>query len=128
MDRPISPTMHGALDYSTIAATAVAPHLLDFPKEAAWAAYALAGGYLALSAFTDYPPAVKRAVPLKAHGAADVVMGLAVPALPWLLGFGGDRKARNFFLGLTAVTLAVTALTDWSPRRNRFDVFRRSRN
>lgn len=128
MDKPISPTMHGALDYSTIAATAAAPHLLNFPKEATWAAYALAGGYLALSAFTDYPPAVKRAVPLKAHAAADAVMGFAVPALPWLLGFGDNKKARNFFLGLTAVTLAVTVLTDWSPRKSRFGAFRRSSN
>ena len=31
MEKPISPTMHGALDYSTIAATAAAPKLLDFP-------------------------------------------------------------------------------------------------
>lgn len=113
MERPITPTMHGALDYSTIAATAAAPHLLDFPKKATMAAYALAGGYLALSALTDYPPSLKRAVPLKAHGAADVVMGLAIPALPWVLGFARDRKARNFFLGLTAVTMVVTALTDW---------------
>jgi hypothetical protein len=117
MQKPISPSMHGALDYSTIAATAAAPRLLGFPERAAQAAYALAGGYLALSALTDYPPALKRAVPLRAHGAADVVLGLAIPALPWVLGFAKNRPARNFFLGLTAVTMVVTALTDWSPGR-----------
>jgi hypothetical protein len=116
MEKPISPRLHGALDYSTVAATAAAPRLLGFPERAAWAAYALAGGYLALSALTDYPPAVKRAVPLKAHGAADVALGLALPALPWLLGFAKSRPARNFFLGLTAVTVVVTALTDWTPK------------
>lgn len=120
MDKPISPTMHGALDYSTVAATLAAPKLFNFPARAAGAAYALAGGYLLLSALTDYPPAVKRAVPLKAHAAADTVVGLALPALPWALGFARDKGARNFFLGLTAVTMAVTALTDWNPKKRRF--------
>ena len=113
MEKPISPTMHGALDYSTMAAKLAAPKLLDFPDRAAQAAYALAAGYLALSAFTDYRPALKRAVPLKAHGAADAVLGLAIPALPWLLGFSENRRARNFFLALTGITMVVTALTDW---------------
>lgn len=116
MKKPISPTMHGAIDYSTIAATAVAPRLLGFPERAASAAYMLAGGYLALSALTDYPPAVKRTIPLQAHGMTDVMLGLAIPALPWVLGFEHNRKARNFFLGLTALTMVVTALTDWRSR------------
>jgi hypothetical protein len=114
MQKPISPTIHGALDYSTMAATLAAPKLLDFPTRAAWTAYALAGGYLAMSALTDYPPAVKRAVPLKAHGATDAVLGFALPALPWLLGFQRDKRARNFFLALTGITMVVTALTDWN--------------
>ena len=119
MRRPISPTAHGAIDYTTVAATLAAPMLLNFPKRAAGAAYALAGGYLALSALTDYPPALSRRVPLKAHGAADTLLGMAIPALPWMLGFARDRRARNFFLGLTGLTMAVTALTDWNGNRRR---------
>lgn len=113
MEKPISSTAHGALDYSTMAAVLAAPKLLDFPPKAAATAYTLAAGYLAMSALTDYPPALKRALPLKAHGATDAVLGLALPALPWLLGFASDRRARNFFLGLTGITMIVTALTDW---------------
>jgi hypothetical protein len=41
------------------------------------------------------------------------VLGALLPALPFVLGFGRDRAARNFFLGLAAVTVAVTMLTDW---------------
>jgi hypothetical protein len=117
MKKPISPRMHGNLDYSTVAAVAAAPTLLGFSGRAARSAYALAGGYLVLSALTDYPPAVRRTVPLQVHRATDSLMGAATPALPWLLGFADNRKARNFFLGLTAVTVAVTLLTDWRPRR-----------
>lgn len=114
MEKPISPALHGALDYSTMAATLAAPKLLGFPPRAAQAAYSLAGGYLALSALTDYPPALKRAVPLKAHGAVDAVLGLALPAVPWLLGFAADKRARNFYLALTGITMIVTGLTDWN--------------
>ena len=117
MQKPISPTGHGILDYSTIAATAAAPRLLGMRGRAATTAYTLAGGYTALAALTDYKPAIKRAVPLRVHEAVDIGMGLVVPMLPWALGFARNRRARNFFLGLTAVTMAVTALTDWKPRR-----------
>lgn len=119
MKRPISPRMHGALDYSTIAATAVAPRTLGLSRRAARSAYGLASGYLVLSALTDYPPAVRRLVPLRMHAATDAALGVSTPLLPWLLGFSDDRRARNLFLGLTAVTLGVAALTDWSekPRR-----------
>lgn len=117
MRKPISPTTHGILDYSTMGAALAAPRALGMPERAALLTYSLAAGYLAMSALTDYRPAVKRAVPLKAHAAVDMGLGLALPMLPWALGFANDRRARNFFLGLTAITATVTALTDWSTRR-----------
>jgi hypothetical protein len=113
MAKPISPTLHGVLDYATVATTLLAPRLLDFPEPAARASRLLAGSYLGLSLLTDYPLAARRVVPFKAHGAAEVASGMVLPMLPWALGFAGDRTARNFFLGLTAVTAVVASLTDW---------------
>ncbi|MDB4887457.1 MAG: hypothetical protein JWN79_2895 [Gemmatimonadetes bacterium] len=118
MRKPISPRLHGVIDYSTSAAVAIAPRLLGFPKPARMLADSLAGGYTGLSAMTDYPLGVKRVVPFKAHGAAELAIGLALPAAPWLLGFADNRPARNFFLGLTAVTMVVAALTDWEGEAN----------
>lgn len=86
---------------------------MRFPREARILCDALAGGYTGLSAVTDYPMSVKRAVPFKAHGATEAVLGLALPAMPWLLGFSRHRAARNFMFGLTALTFVVAALTDW---------------
>jgi hypothetical protein len=120
MQKPISPTVHGILDYSTMAAAAAAPRLLGMPGRAARTTYALAGTYSALSALTDYRPAVRRTVPLRVHEAVDIGLGLMLPMLPWLLGVSRHRRTRNFFLGLTAVTIAVTALTDWKPVRRRW--------
>ena len=114
MKKPISPTMHGVIDYATVATTATLPRLLGFPRHAEQACYALAGGYGGLSSVTNYPLAVKRKVPFKVHGMAEAAVGLALPFLPWMLGFAKHRPARNFFLGLTALTAVTAALTDWN--------------
>lgn len=114
MKKPITPRLHGVLDYLTSATVAAAPMLLKFPAPASRLAYGLAGSYTSLSAVTDYPLSAKRVVPFKGHGIAEVALGALIPALPWVLGFADDRKARNFFLGLTAVTAVVALLTDWS--------------
>lgn len=114
MKKPISPMMHGVMDYATVAATAAVPRLMNFPARATRAADALAGGYGVLSSLTDYPLGAKRVVPFRGHGIAEAAVGVAIPMLPWALGFAGNRGARNFFLGLTAVTFVVAALTDWS--------------
>ena len=113
MRKPISPRIHGVLDYATVAAVAAAPQVLDLPENAERLCYALAGGYAALSALTDYPLSVRRTVPFPAHGVVEGVIGLALPALPWLLGFEDDRTARNLCFGLTALTAVVAAMTDW---------------
>lgn len=114
MRKPISPTLHGVLDYGTVVATAAAPSLFGFPPQAARLAYGLAGSYLGLSLVTDYPLAARRAVPFPAHGATEVAIGAALPLLPRLLGFADHRAARNFFIGLTIVTAVVASLTDWT--------------
>ena len=114
MKKPISPRMHGVLDYSTLLTTAATARLLNFSRPAARTALGWAAGYGALSALTDYPLAVRRTVPFRTHGMVDATLGLMLPMAPWLFGFARDRKARNFFFGLTALTLLVTALTDWN--------------
>ena len=113
MRKPISPRVHGIIDYGTSLAVAAAPQVFDFPPAARHLARGLATGYTGLSAVTDYPLAAKRMVPFKAHGAAELAIAAALPVLPWALGFADNKAARNLFLGLTALTLVVSALTDW---------------
>lgn len=113
MDKPISPRVHGVLDYATVVATAAAPRVLGFPEQAARLCYGLAGGYLGLALLTKYPLSAKAVVPFKAHGAAEVALGAVLPALPRALGFSDRPAARNFLWGLTALTAVVAALTDW---------------
>jgi hypothetical protein len=121
MRKVIDRGTHGLLDYATMAALFLAPRFLRMPKRAGRAARGLAAGYTALSALTDSPLAVRRAVPWKAHGAVDKLLGVAIPALPWVMGVSRNRNARNLFLGLAAVTLVVTALTDWADEDDEYD-------
>ena len=119
MQKPITPFAHGVLDYATAATVAAAPKLMKFPDNAARAAYMLAAGYTGMSAMTDYPLSARRALPFKAHGVSEAVIGALLPALPWMLGFAKHRPARNFFIGLAALTAVVALLTDWSKQSER---------
>jgi hypothetical protein len=117
MQKPITPTIHGALDYATSALVAVAPRVWDFPKPARVLCDSLAAGYTGLSSVTDYPLAAQRIVPFKMHGAAEVAIGAFLPAAPYLFGFAEHKAARNFFFALAGVTAVVAALTDWDARQ-----------
>jgi hypothetical protein len=116
MHKPISPFAHGVIDYATSAAVAIAPRALNFPAPARKLCDSLAVSYTGLSAVTDYPLSVKRVAPFKVHGAVELAIGAALPAMPFLLGFARHRAARNFFFGLTALTVGVALLTDWNKR------------
>ena len=113
MQKPISPRVHGMIDYTTSAAVAAMPAMVRMPKPATALFETLAATYTGISAFTDYPLSLKRAIPFKAHGAAELISAVALPAMPWVLGFSKHRAARNLCFGLAAVTLVVAALTDW---------------
>src|SRR4051812_11544014 len=113
MPKPISARTHGMIDYGTAATVAAAPALLNVPKPARNLFEGLAAGYAGLSAVTDYPLSVRRTVPFKAHGAAELAIGALLPVMPWLLGFADNKAARNICFALTGLTLVVSALTNW---------------
>ena len=113
MQTPITPTLHGILDYTTSVAVAAAPRIWDMPPNATRLFESLAVGYTGLSTVTDYPMSLERVVPFKAHGAVEVAIGVALPFMPYALGFSGNKAARNLCFGLSAITFVVAALTDW---------------
>jgi hypothetical protein len=119
MPKPISPRVHGMIDYGTSAAVAAAPAVLDIPRTARNLFESLATAYTGLSSVTDYPLSLKRLIPFKVHGATELAIAAVLPAMPWLLGFGDDRAARNMCIGLSAFTLVISALTDWDQRNRK---------
>lgn len=123
MQKPITPTVHGVLDYMTSAAVAAAPRIINSPPAATNLFGTLAAGYTGLSAVTDYPLSVKRLVPFKGHGAAELAIGVALPLLPYALGFADHKPSRNLCFALAGITFVVAALTDWDAvaRERRLD-------
>src|SRR2546423_13043459 len=113
MPKPISPRAHGIIDYGTSAAVAATPAVFDIPRAARNLFEGLATGYTGLSSLTDYPLSLKRLVPFKVHGAAELAVAAVLPAMPGLLRLADDRAARDMCLVPSALILAVLPLTGW---------------
>ncbi len=109
----ISPTVHGAIDYSSVGLLLLAPRLLGLRGRARTLSYFFGAAYLLVSALTDYKLALKRLIPFRAHGLIEISSAPLLVALPLLLGAWKQPQARNFFLALAGAVTAVYALTDW---------------
>ena len=114
--KPISPTVHGVLDYMTCAFFALAPSLFGLSGAYATVCYVLAGGYLVISLLTAMPLGVVKAIPFWLHGRLELVSGLVFIASPWLFGFAENTTARNLSIGSGIVFLLVYSLTQWYPQ------------
>ena len=108
--KPLTPRLHGFVDYAACGLMAAAPALLKLSPQARTASYALAGSYLGVSALTDYPPALSRMIPFPLHG--KIELG-TLPVL-LLLGARMEGRDRAYFLGLAGMVAGAYALTDWT--------------
>jgi hypothetical protein len=108
----ISDTVHGILDYLTVAIFALAPSILGLTGFAALASYALAAIHLAMTLLTNMPLGVIRVIPMRLHALVEMLVGpilvVAALALPTMLG---DR--REFFLVMGLLILAVWLLSSY---------------
>ncbi len=102
---------HRVLDYVTVVAFALAPKAVGLVGAASTLAYALAGVHLLLTLVTQCPGGRARPVPLRVHGAIELVVGLALVVLPWLAGWTG--VARTFYVVAGVVILCVWAASDY---------------
>jgi hypothetical protein len=114
--KPISPTLHGVLDYLTCGFFLVAPSEFDFTGTYAVVCYLLAGGYLVISLLTNMPFGLLKVIPFWLHGKLELVSGPVFIASPWIFGFASNGTARNLFVAVGVVFLVVYALTQWYPQ------------
>ncbi|WP_102127021.1 hypothetical protein [Deinococcus planocerae] len=111
--KPISPRLHGIIDYVACGTMVAAPSLLGLNGTARTASYAFAGTYFVISALTDYPPALSRMIPFPLHGKIELSSVPALAALPFLVSALKGSKERAYFLGLAGVVVGTYSLTDW---------------
>lgn len=113
MNKPITRLQHGFIDYPYVAVVSTAPVLFGFRNEpaAVLMCRVLSGSILVSSIFTRAEWGVLRVVPFKTHLALDVLGSVTALSAPWLMGFSGNRQARNTFLMTGLFGLAAVLLT-----------------
>lgn len=111
--KPISPTAHGAIDYSSVGLMLLAPKMLGLKGSAKTLSHLFGLTYLVVSALTDYKLAIKRLIPFRAHGLIEISSAPLLVVVPLLFGAWKQKKGRNFFLILAATVATVYSLTDW---------------
>jgi hypothetical protein len=109
----LNPRIHAFLDYALAIALALAPMLFDFIGTARVLCFVLAGSILVLSLLTRYPLGVIRAIPFKIHGYIELAAGIFTLAAPWILNFDQIGLARNLFIGVGVLVVALFIVTDY---------------
>lgn len=113
MNRPITPAVHGAVDYGFLVSQLAVPRLLRLNRSARFLFGAFGVLQGALNACTDQPLAIKRLVPFAVHGRIEKASAPIYVLAPILAGVVKDPRARGYWLGMGAVLVANFNLTDW---------------
>lgn len=112
MHDTLSPSAHGLVDYMTVLVFALAPTLFQFDGIPALLAYGLAGVHLVLTLSTRFPMGMFDGIPLRAHGALELVVSVALIILPWVAGFI-QPGAQWFFPFMGIFVFLVWLLSDY---------------
>lgn len=109
---PITPRMHGTLDYPLAAILLAGPFLFDFDQATATAVVLAIGVAAAgLAVGTAWSRGIVHLVAPLLHGILDIGATSALIAAPFLGGFSGDHTATSFCLAVGGSGLAATLLT-----------------
>ncbi len=113
MTKPISPTMHAALDYGLGATLLTVPHVLGLSSRARVFFGAFGALAIVVNALTDTPLSVRRVIPFRTHRAIDLATDPLYLIVPLVSGIAREPRARALWLGSTALLAGSVALTDW---------------
>jgi hypothetical protein len=111
--RVFSPRIHAVLDYLVVAFLLVAPRVLNFPSDAMALAAQVAGVHFFLACLTSYPGGALPLVPFSVHGGMEILLGLLLSILPWLIGPETPMSVRVFFTAAGIGFLFLWRLTDY---------------
>jgi hypothetical protein len=109
--KPISPTLHGCLDYATVSLFLASPTLLGLNGAAATVAYALAGVHALMTLITDFRLGAARVLPFAYHGWVERVVGPVLVVLPFGMGF--DAPGRIFYVAMGIIIVLVGLLSNY---------------
>jgi hypothetical protein len=108
--KPISPTVHGAIDYLAVVIFATAPAVIGLSGWPAALSYGLAGIHLLMTLLTDFPAGVIKVIPIALHNWVERIVG---PVLIILALISMTEAARAFFVAMGIIIFAVERLTTY---------------
>jgi hypothetical protein len=115
---PLSPFVHGVLEYAIAVLFIVAPFLFGFDERAPTAIAIVVGvALLVFTASSELPTGLARSVPVGIHAVVDVLLAVFLIAAPFLFSFNDEGAATAFFIVLGVGFLLLTIATRFLPER-----------
>lgn len=111
--KPISPKMHGIIDYTFAAGLLILPPLLGLNKKAKNLYKIMAAEMLLYSSLTDYPAGLTPLIPYETHHKLDIVNVAGMAGDTFFKGIRKQKRAIIFHIAATTLALATVLLTDW---------------
>jgi hypothetical protein len=113
LNKPITPKLHGLIDYALAAGNLAMPTLLKMPKgpRIVFAAFGVIQG--TLTAITAQPLSLRKDVPFSVHGVIEKSSTPLYVFAPLVAGAQKDPKSRAYWIAIGVALVAVYNLTDW---------------
>jgi hypothetical protein len=109
---PISPALHGTLDYLLAAVLIAAPLVLHYDDETAKVVMLVLGGAATVLAVgTKWSRSIVHVIPPAVHGVADIGATTALIVAPFVFGFSEHTLALVVYVAVGAAGLLATLLT-----------------
>lgn len=114
--KPVSPTLHGIIDYVFSGILLYGPYVAGLNDSATKTYNAIGASFLVGNAFTDTPVGIRRVLSFKAHQKSDLAFLAGLSLFTVASFIRKDRKALPFHLGFLATAVAHYILTDYNAK------------
>lgn len=110
----INSKVHGIVDYLAVLFLWLSPSVFGLPSTSSVFAYGLGVVHLVLTICTHYEYGLVKFIPLKIHGAVELIVSLVLVAIAFYLESIEGELARNYFIGFAIVLFLVWILSDYT--------------
>jgi hypothetical protein len=115
---PISPFVHGIVEYAAGVLFIAAPFLFGYDSSAATAVSLVFGvALIVITASSDLPTGLAKTLPVTIHAVIDLVAAIFLIAAPFLFNFNGEGAPTAVFIILGVAYLLLTIATRFLPAR-----------
>jgi hypothetical protein len=115
---PLSPFVHGVIEYAAGVLFIAAPFLFGYDARAATAVSLVFGvALIVITASSDLPTGLAKTLPVTIHAVIDLIGAVFLIAAPFLFGFNGEAAPTAAFIILGVGYLLLTIATRFLPER-----------